>query len=81
MADTVGTTYSLQIENYFVDGDTRTFNVPNPNTASNLSEKISALNTFMQAKNAIIGDKYGSTFGRITKATTVTTTTTKVEID
>lgn len=80
MADTVGTTYNLIVENYFVDGDTRSFTIPNPNTTDNISEKISALNTFMQANNAIIGDKNGGTFGRITKATATTTATTKLEI-
>ena len=80
MADTVTTSVNLNLECYFVDGDTRTITIKNTGSAAT-SEKISELNTFMQANNAIIGDKQSGTFGRINRAVKITTTTGKIEIN
>ena len=64
----------LKIDNLFMDGDTRLITLKNPK--SNITQaEITDLNSYMFAKNAIIGDKEGSSFAKINKATRVTTTT------
>lgn len=50
----------------FVDGDARTQRINNPRNDIT-SAQITELNQFLQANNALIGDKGGSTFGRIKK--------------
>lgn len=80
MADTVSRSNELKFETMFVDGDTRTFNVKAPK--SNVSQQeISALNTYMQTNNIMIGDKYGGRFGKITAATVVDKTTVTLDIE
>lgn len=80
MADTTSQSQELKFEAMFVDGDTRTFNVKDPK--SNVSQQeIAALNTYMQANNILIGDKYGGRFGKITKATTVDKTTVTLDLE
>ena len=79
MADVVKTSRSLIIENVFVDGDTRSVTLKNPR--SNISEsQITDLNSFLQETNILIGDKNGSTFGRIRKVTRRNSTTTYLDI-
>jgi len=78
MADIRTITNQLKIENYFVDGDTRTITLKNPR-ANITSEEIQTLNTWLQNTNAIVGDKMGATFGKITKVTTVAQT--KIDLD
>lgn len=73
MADSVTTSYSLVIDNIFVDGDTRAITLKNPKEEITSSE-ITALNAYMQTNNIIIGDKTGATFGKITKVTKRTVT-------
>lgn len=80
MADTTSTSNELKIEALFVDGDTRTFSIKNPKYDLGSSE-IAALNTLMQTNNILVGDKYGGRFGKLTKATTVEKSTTKLDID
>lgn len=80
MATTTTITKNLNLECYFVDGDTRTVTIKEvPDTID--SALITDLNTFIQANNLLIGDKTGATFGRITKGTRVVTSTTKVDLD
>ena len=75
MADIVKTSYNLVIETAFVDGIT----IKNPR--SNISQSdITDLNSYMQENNIIIGDKDGSTFGRIKKVTRRSSTTTYLDI-
>ena len=79
MADTVTRTESLKIDNLFVDGDTRIITLKNPKQNITTSD-ITALQTFMQANNVIIGDSYGGTFGRINQVTRVTEQRTVVDL-
>lgn len=80
MADTIKTTKELKIENYFVDGDTRTIVYPNPRSDITSTE-ISELNSFIQENNLLVGDKAGATFGRINKVDRVTKTITGTDED
>lgn len=78
---TVKTETTLEIDTYFVDGDTRRISIPDPiadNSA--LETAVGNLNIFLQANNAIIGDKTGATFGRITKATRARKITTDFDV-
>ena len=80
MADVTKISHSLIIENVFVDGDTRSVTLKNPR--SNISEsQITDLNSFLQETNILIGDKNGSTFGRIKKVTRRDSTTTYLDIE
>ena len=80
MADVTKTSRSLVIENVFVDGDTRSVTLKNPR--SDISEsQITDLNSFLQETNILIGDKNGSTFGRIKKVTRRDSTTTYLDIE
>lgn len=80
MADQVSTSNELKFETMFVDGDTRTFNIKSPKSNVSQSE-ITALNTYMQQNNILIGDKYGGRFGKITSATTVDKTTVTLDLE
>lgn len=79
MADTTSTSDTLKFETIFVDGDTRTFSIKNPKTTIQTSE-ISALNTYIQENNLLIGDKYGGRFGRILTATKVRKQTVNLDL-
>lgn len=79
MADTIKTAQHLIIETVFVDGDTRSITIKNPRSDISQSE-IAELNSFMQESNILIGDKDGSTFGRIKKVTRRNSTTTYLDI-
>lgn len=80
MADTTSYGRELKIESMFVDGDTRTFNIKDPK--SNVDQNdITALNTYMQQNNILVGDKYGGRFGKITKATTIDKTTVTLDLE
>ena len=80
MADTTSRSRELKIESMFVDGDTRTFNIKSPK--SNIDQNdITALNTYMQQNNILVGDQYGGRFGKITSATTVDKTTTTLDLE
>lgn len=80
MADVVKTSSNLKIENYFVDGDTRTITLKNPKDTIEASA-IEDLNTFMRTTGIIIGDKTGATFGKISKVTKVDKTQTDFDIN
>ena len=79
MADVRTNTESLKIEALFVDGDTRTITLKNPKPQIETSDII-ALQTFMQANNVIIGDRYEGTFGRIDAVTRVTEQKTVIDL-
>lgn len=80
MADTTSYTNNLRFEALFVDGDTRTFSVQNPKATIRDSD-IVRLNAYMQENNILIGDKYGSRFGRITEAATINRTTVNLDLE
>lgn len=80
MADTITNSKSLKLEYDFVDGDTRTNNIKDPND-SITSAQIEELNTFIRANNALVGDKYQATFARIRKATIIDKTTTNFDLN
>lgn len=71
MADVIYTSQTIQIENQFVDGDTRTITLKNPKTDIQQSQ-ITELNAFIQANNILLGDKTSATFGRILKVKRIT---------
>lgn len=80
MPDSISSSNELKFETMFVDGDTRTFNIKSPK--SNVSQQeISALNTYMQQNNILVGDKYGGRFGKIMTATTVDKTTVTLDLE
>ena len=72
------TTYTLDIECLFVDGDTRTIKLQNPKANIETSE-ITALNTMIlnggASTSLLIGDKIGSDFFRIDTVTKTQTST------
>lgn len=80
MADTIAYGRELKIIAMFVDGDTRTFNMKDPKSNINQSD-ITALNTYMQTNNILVGDKYGGRFGKITEASTVNKTTVNLDLE
>lgn len=83
MADKTSTTRELNIENLFVDGDTRTIKLKNPRVDITTAE-IANLETLIKngdgTQSLLIGDKYGSDFRRIEKVTRITKTTTDFDL-
>lgn len=80
MSDIAKTEEVLNIEAYFVDGDTRTITIRNPKATEQLpTSMFTELNTYIRQNNALVGDKAGSPFGRIAKAERVNKT--KVQFD
>lgn len=81
MADKTTTTYTLQMMAEFADGDTRTINVVNPNTAiENLGARVYELQTFLQNNSIIIGDKNGAAFTQFRYANKVTKSQTELDL-
>lgn len=80
MADIISTNETLDIEFAFVDGDTRLNKFKNPKSDITAQE-IQDLNTFLRANNAVIGDRYNSTFAQINSAKRVRKTTTTFDIN
>lgn len=80
MPDIIKTQENLQLEYAFVDGDTRQSNIKNPK-ADITSGDIEELNTFIRANNAIVGDRYQSTFAQINYAKRIRKTTTTLDIN
>lgn len=78
--DTITEAKTIQIEYAFVDGDTRINNIKNPKD-NITSEEIAELNTFLRANNALVGDRYNSTFAQINYAKRVTKTTVNYDIN
>lgn len=80
MADVITQKNQIQFEYAFVDGDTRLAYINNPKDSISSAE-IEALNTYIRANNLIVGDKFGSTFAQINKATKITKVTTTLDIN
>lgn len=80
MADIIKTDETLDFEFAFVDGDTRLTKIKNPKD-NITAQEIQELNTFMRANNAVIGDRYNSTFAQINSAKRVRKTTTTFDIN
>ncbi len=78
MADVSSTAETLKIENYFVDGDTRTITLKNPKQSITTSD-IEELQTYMRTNNIIVGDKMAGTFGKISAVTRVSETKTYLD--
>lgn len=74
MAVVSSSNVTLKIDNLFLDGDTRTITLKNPKSNITLKE-ITDLNSFLQEKNALLGDKDQSGYGKIRKVTRITTNT------
>lgn len=79
MADTIKTTTTGVFELQFVDGDTRKLNIKNPKSTIETSE-ITALNTYLQANNLLIGDQSGATFGKIKTFTKISKNTRELDL-
>lgn len=80
MSDIAKTEEVLNIEAYFVDGDTRTITIRNPKATQQLpTSMFTELNAYIRQTNALVGDRTGSPFGRIAKAERVNKT--KVQFD
>lgn len=79
MADQVSVFNEIDFEFAFVDGDTRTQSFKNPSDNITVAQ-ITELNQFLQANNALIGDKVGATFGRVKKVVRRRGTKTKLDI-
>lgn len=81
MADIQKTTYNLNIEFGFVDKDTRALSVPNPlNDSDEVASGVSALNTWMNENQVIIGDKNGASSTGINLAYIEMKTTTNFDL-
>lgn len=80
MADVIKAVNTLKIECLFVDGDTRTITLQNPDMGINYEEVIASLNTWMQNNQPLVGDKWQGAFGRIGTAKRVTVRTTYLDI-
>lgn len=78
MADQLTVINELDLEFAFVDGDTRTQKLTNPTEVT--VAQIEDLQTFCRVNNALIGDKVGSTFGRIKKVVRRSGTKTKIDL-
>ena len=70
---------TLKIENYFVDGDTRTITLKNPKSSITTSE-IQNLEAYISANSLLIGDRYAGTFGKIGTVTRVTEQRTEIDL-
>lgn len=81
MADIVSQFTQAKIEYMFVDGDTRMQTLKNPDSTKLTQQNIAELNAFIQANNLLVGDQANSTFGKIKRVSTITGTTTKLDLD
>lgn len=80
MADKTTVTSTLQMVAEFVDGDDRTINLDNPNTAINLAQGVKNLETFTKNNQVIIGDKTGAAFKEFKSATLIDKTVIKFDL-
>ena len=80
MADIQTTKSTLSIVAEFADGDDRTINLENPNTAIDLTAQVKAVGAYAKANQPIIGDKAGAAFNRFKSAKIVNTRTTKLDL-
>ena len=80
MADTVKSSSILNIECVFLDGDTRTITLSNPNGNISSSD-IENLEAFMKESNIIICDRDSSDFRKIKRAVSRTTATSYLDLE
>lgn len=80
MADIVKSKNTLSVENEFADGDTRTINLENPNTAINLAAAIKEIGAFAKTNQVILGDKTGAAFKRVKSAKLTNRQTTYLDL-
>lgn len=69
MADVVKNKKTLTLVNKFIDGDSRTITLDDPDTTLNLGAKLASISSYMRENNLIVGDKEGAPFVRIDSAT------------
>lgn len=77
--DTITSSNTVDIIAGFVDGDTRTFKVPNPRQDIAAGE-IEELSGWMSDTSVIVGDRTGASSTGINSATLVETTKTKLDL-
>jgi len=80
MADKVTQTSTLQMVAEFADGDDRTINLDNPNTAINLAASVVNLGNYCKQNQVIIGDKADAKFERFKSAKIVQKNVTKFDL-
>ena len=80
MADQITNKTMLSMEMGFADGDTRTLNVDNPNTAINLSAQVKNLGSYMRENQPVLGDKTDAAFTGMKSAKIVRAQTTKLDL-
>ena len=80
MADKTTTTTTLNIIAGFADGDDRTINIDNPNTAINLGDAVYNLGEYAKTNQIILGDKAASAFTEFKSAKLVTKTKTVLDL-
>ena len=80
MADKITTTKTLQMVASFVDGDDRTINLDNPNTAINLAQGVVNLGNYAKTNQVIIGDKADAAFKEFKSAKVIDKTIVKFDL-
>ena len=80
MADKIINTNTLSILAEFVDGDNRTINLENPNTAINLAAQVVNLDNYLQTSQVIAGDKTGANFSGFKTAKLINKQVTKFDL-
>ena len=86
MADTIKSSNTLVLNAEFVDEDTRTISVDDPNATivaagASASASVSALGNFIKTNNILIGDKAGADFSRIKSAKVVIKSVTNLDLN
>lgn len=79
-ADSVSSSVNLKTEFGFVDGDTRTVNIPEPKL-SLTSDTIATFSTWISENQPIVGDKYGASTTGVNSAIKVEETKTKLDLN
>ena len=80
MADKITTTSTLQMVAEFADGDDRTINLDNPNTAINLAQGVVNLGNYAKTNQVIIGDKADAAFKEFKSAKVIDKTIVKFDL-
>lgn len=78
-ADTITSSVTMKFEWGFEDGDTRTFNLPNPKS-SIVANDIATLNSWIATNQPIVGDKSGSSTTGINSAIRVEQSKNKLDL-
>lgn len=81
--DTITSSSTGKVEMLFQDGDTRNLNFKNPNKTTFNQTNVLGLETLILnggTSTLLIGDKTGSPFRRIEKASIINKTTTTLDI-